>query len=264
MRRLKGTPPPRGGQCTPRGSTARPGPMHPEALRRVPLVGVAKASRGKSLTRPPEKEVYDCKSATVKVPARVYWLAAPLCVLVPFVPAGSGHVQWDRSFPFVFVALPMAAASCALGAAHWQRRTRGTLETLAAGMWLLAAVSLTLPGAVWDESDQPATLLHRSHVCVVGLSAVLLLLSSLRAWLQRDAGRSLLSRSLQAGGGLVLALPLARSSLTAFVSLPISHSEGLARLVVEAEFFAGIVLSGAVAIGVGAASDVFRRRRLGL
>jgi hypothetical protein len=124
-------------------------------------------------------------------------------------------------------------------------------------MWLLAVLSLSLPVAIWG----PTTTVLQGGV--VGISAVSLLISSLRGLRgSPDSQSPLLWRGLQASGGLLIALLFARCSLGTFVPLPLTQARGLDALAVEAKFFAGVVLAGATAIGSGAVGDVLWRKKV--
>jgi hypothetical protein len=198
----------------------------------------------------------------IATPSRLYWLAGLLCLPAPLVPSGVGvgadRVESLRMFPFVFYALPLTAASFALGFSHWKRRTRGTFETFVAVTWLVAAVGMSLPVAAWAPS---VTGLATAQAIAIGLSALALLVSSTRTLCGADAAdQQPTFRVLQAGGSLLIALLFARGIFGAYVWLSMTHSSGLERLVAEAKLFAGVLAVGATAIAAGAAGDWWRGR----
>lgn len=199
---------------------------------------------------------------SIATPSRLYWLAGLLCLPAPFVPSGVGvgadRVESLRMFPFVFYALPLTAASFALGFSHWRRRSRGSLETVAAATWLVAAVAMSLPVAAWAPS---VTGLATAQAIAIGLSAVALMVSSIRTLRSAHAAEPLpIFRALQAGGAVLIALLFARGILGSYVELAMTHSGGLERLMAEAQLFAGVLSVGATAIAAGAAGDWWRSR----
>src|SRR5207245_2387041 len=125
---------------------------------------------------------------TIATPSRLYWLAGLLCLPAPLIPSGVGvgadRVESLRMFPFVFYALPLTAASFALGFSHWRRSTRGTVETFVAAALLVAAVAMSLPVAAWAPS---VAGLATAQAIAIGLSAVGLVVSATKMLRGADA-----------------------------------------------------------------------------
>ena len=192
-------------------------------------------------------------------PARSFLLAGILCIPSPLIPTGIGsgaeRVESLRLFPFLYYALPLACASWALALSHFTRRTGGFLEVVTAAIWLVAAVSMSLPLAAWVAS-LPG--LGEGQIMVIGLAALALAASSVRMLHYRTREPAAL---LQAGGGLAIVLLLVRGVARAYLGLARTYSSVLEQLATEAQIFATVLVVAAGAIAVGAAADRFRARR---
>lgn len=193
--------------------------------------------------------------ARITSPSLLYGLTGILCFPAPFlrtaIGEGPDRIQLLQAFPFVFLALPLAAASFALAFSHWRRRTRGLLETVVATLWLVTVLAHTLPPIVWP----PSTGLIVGQAVVVAVSSLGLAASALVLLRGDRAASSLGFRILQALGIGLIALLFARGAAGLYLSTVTTLSNGLAQTTREAQLFAAVLVTAALGIAAGAAGD---------
>jgi len=174
----------------------------------------------------------------------IYVATVPLCLAAPFV-----RDQSLRGLLLTYVATPLCGVSLVLALATWLVGRKTHLDVAVAVVWALAAVSMCLPLSAEPQHMDLLLVALKVQAVLIGAGALALSIGAVGA--ARCQG-SPAFRAVYAGGLALLALLLARRSLSAYGSLFASESQGLDAIAAEISLFWRLITTCAVAIALGA------------